>query len=48
MWYTWEFQGQSNQDHQLKLLQKIMKNYEFCEDMSKSKYANSVTLITYL
>ena len=42
--------AQSNQVHQWKLLQKItlMKNSEFCEDMSKSKNANRVTLIIYL
>ena len=37
MWYKCEAIGQSNQVHQLKLLQKItlMKVCEFCEDMSK-------------
>ena len=42
--------GKSNQVHQLKLRQKItlMKNSEFCEDMSKSKNANRITLIIYL
>ena len=41
--------GQSNQVHQLKLLLKIalMKNSEFCEDMSKSNNAIRVTLIVY-
>ena len=39
--------GQSNQVNQLILRQKtmLMKNREFCEDMSKSKNANRVTLI---
>ena len=50
MWYKCEVMGQSNQVHQLKLLHKIilMKNSEFCEDMSKSKNVNCVTLIIYL
>ena len=41
--------GQSNQVHQLKLLLKItlMKNSQFCEDMSKSKNVIRVTLIVY-
>ena len=36
--------GQSNQVDQLKLLKKIalMKNCDFCEDMSKSKNVNRV------
>ena len=55
--YPWRFtrvpsvvMGTSNQVHQLKLLQKItqMKNSEFCEDMSKSKNANRVSLIIHL
>ena len=39
MWHACEVIGQSNKVHQLKLLQKItlMKNSEFCEDMSKSR-----------
>ena len=45
----WNYR-ESNQVHQLKMLQKItlMKNSEFCEDMSKSKNANRVTFIIYL
>ena len=37
MWYRCEAMGKSNQVHQLKLLQNItlMKNCDFCEDMSK-------------
>ena len=37
MWQKGEVIGQSNQVHQLKLLKKItlMKNSEFCDDMSK-------------
>ena len=43
MWYKCEVMGQSNQVHQLKLLQKIIliKNAWFCEYMSKSKNAKS-------
>ena len=44
MWYKCEVMGQSNQVHQLKLLQKIIsykKRSEFCEYMSKSKNAKS-------
>ena len=39
MWYRRETKGKSNKIDQLKLLQEItlMKNYEPCEDMSKSK-----------
>ena len=50
MWYKCEVMGKSNQNHQLKLLQKItlMKNSEFCKEMSKSKKANRVTLIIYI
>ena len=50
MWHKCEGTGQSNQVQQLKLLQKIslMKNSKSCEDMSKSKHANRVTLIIYL
>ena len=42
--------GQSNQVHQLKLLLEItlMKNSQFCEDMSKSKDAIRVRLIIYV
>ena len=47
MWYRCEAMGQSNQTYQLKLLHKItlMKICEFCEDMSKAKSANCVSLI---
>ena len=47
MWHKCEVMGQSNQVHQMKLIQKItlMKNSEFCENMSKSKNANRITLI---
>ena len=50
MWYWCEAMGQSNQDHQLQLLQKVTprKNCDFCEDMSKSQNANRVSLIIYL
>ena len=50
MWYRCEDLWQSNQVHQLQLLQKVtlMKNCDFCEDMSKSKNANRVSLIIYL
>ena len=43
MWYRCEAFGQSNQGHQLQLLQKVtrMKNCDFCEDMSKSKYTRA-------
>ena len=39
MGYRCEVLGQSNQVHQLQLLQKVtlMKKCDFCEDMSKSK-----------
>ena len=45
-----EIMGQSNQVHQLKLLQKItiLKISEFCENISKSKNANRVKLIIYI
>ena len=45
MWHKCEVMGQSNQGHQLKLLQKItlMKKSQFYEDMSKSKNAIRVT-----
>ena len=45
-----EVMGQSNQIYQLKLLQKItlMKNSELCENMSKSKNTNRVTLNIHL
>ena len=41
-----EAMGQSNQVDKLKLLQMItlMKNCDFCEDMSKSKNVNRVSL----
>ena len=50
MWYRCEALGQSNQVHYLQLLQKVtlMKNCDFCEDMSKLKHANRVSLMTYL
>ena len=50
MLYRGEAMGQSNQVHQLQLLQKVtlMKNFDFCVDMSKSKNANSVLLIIHL
>ena len=50
MWYNCEALGQSNQVHQLQLLQKVtlMKNCDFSEDMSKTKNANHVLLIIYL
>ena len=37
MWYRREVMGQSNQVHQLQLLQNVtlMKNCDFREDMSK-------------
>ena len=46
MWYKCKVMGQSNQVHQLKLLQRItlMKNSEFCEDMSKSKKCKSCSI----
>ena len=49
MWHKCEVIGQSNQVHQLKLLLKIklMKNSQFCEDMSKLKTVIRVTLIKY-
>ena len=50
MWYRCEALGQSNQVHQLQLLQKVtvMKNCDFCEEMSKSNNANRVLSIIYL
>ena len=50
MWHKCEVMGKSNQVHQLELLQKktLLKNSECCEDMSKSKNANRVTLIIHL
>ena len=50
MWNRREAMGQSNQADQLKLIQKItlIKNCDFCEDMSKSKNANRVLFIIYL
>ena len=50
MWYRCEAMGQSNQVDQMKLLQEVtlMKNCDFCEDMSKSKNANCVSKIIYL
>ena len=51
-WHKCEVKGKANQVHQLKLLQKItlMKNSEFCEDMSifKKKNADRITLIIHL
>ena len=49
MWYMFEAMGQSNQVA-IELLQNItlIKNCDFCEDMSKSKNANRVLLIIYL
>ena len=46
MWHKCEVIGQSNQVHQLKLRLKItlMKNSQFCEDMSKSKKCNSCNI----
>ena len=43
MWYRCKALGQSNQVHQLLLLQKVtlMKNCDFCEDMSKQKKCKS-------
>ena len=42
--------GQSNQVYQLQFLRKVtlMKNCDFCEDMSKSKNANRVSLVIYM
>ena len=50
MWYRCKALGQSNKVHQLQLLQKVtlMKNCDFCEDMSKSKITNHVLLIICL
>ena len=46
MWYKCEVIRQFNQVHQLKLLLKItlMKNSQFCEDMSKSKKCKSCNI----